>query len=67
MSFETLVENAKQYSYISSKVVTTKLWNKRILKHFFTKDVKIQKSYNFSLQAFISRYGKEKPYKLLYW
>lgn len=67
ISIKTLVETAKQYSYISSKVVTTKLWNKQILKHFFKEDIEIKKSYNFSLQAFISRYGEKKPYELLYW
>lgn len=67
ISFETLTENAKQYSFTGSKIVITKLWNKRILKHLFKEDVKIQKSSCFSLHAVISRNDKKKPYEILYW
>lgn len=67
ISIKTLVETAKQYSCRSSKVVTTKLWNKQILKHLFKEDNNIKRSWNFSLQAVMSRYDEKKPYELLYW
>lgn len=66
ISFETLFESAIQYSCISSKVITTKLWNKQILKHLFKENIEIEKSWEFSLQAVMSRYDEKKPYEILY-
>lgn len=67
ITYEHLQATAKQYSYVSSKVVTTKLWNKQILKHLFNENLNIERSCNFSLQKVIEKYHKEKPYTILNW
>lgn len=67
ITYDYLQATAKQYSCVSSKVVTTKLWNKQILKHLFNENLNIERSCNFSLQKVIEKYHKEKPYTILNW